>query len=94
MNGAPLEATWNIDVNGSTAAFTPQFSCFTNKDVFDFEFMIAAEGLYDDKNERLSFETPFHNCNENGLRNNTVNCSWGRIEPLVIELSERSRIEH
>lgn len=94
VNGAPLEATWNIDVNGSTAAFTPQFSCFTNKDVFDFEFMIAAEGLYDDKNERLSFETPFHNCNENGLRNNTVNCSWGRIEPLVIELSERSRIEH
>ena len=92
VNSAPLSATWHISLNGAEASLKPQFSGFSNKDVFDFDFTIAAEGRCEGNMSKIVFEKPMHNCNADGLKNGSIECTWGNLQPTIIEIA--LRIEH
>lgn len=92
VNGAPLSATWIISLNDTRASLEPQFSGFSNKDVFDFEFTIAAEGHCEGGLSKITFEKPRHNCSPDGLRNGTAECTWGNLRPTIIEIQEASSL--
>lgn len=92
VNGAPLSATWHISLNGAEASLKPQFSGFSNKDVFDFDFTIAAEGRCEGDMSKIVFDRPMHNCNADGLKNGIIECTWANLQPTIIEIV--LRIEH
>jgi len=86
VNACSLSETWQISIADGIAIVEPQLSGFRNTDVFNFDFMIAAEGQCENGLSKIIFETPLHNCNADGKKSPAVDCSWGTKLPTIIEI--------
>ncbi len=90
LNAAPCASAWRIGYSGEGAEMTPQFSGFTNADLFPSKFMIEARnGLYEAKKDgfRLEWELPSHNCLPGGGMSTSTDCTWAEVWPTVLYIS-------
>jgi len=90
LNGAPCASAWQISYSEDGAEIAPQFSGFTNADLFPFQFMIKArKGLYEAQKDgfRLEWERPSHNCLPGGGLSTSTDCTWAEVWPTVLYIS-------
>lgn len=90
LNAAPCASAWQISYSGEGAEMTPQFSGFTNRDLFPSKFMIEARnGLYEAQKDgfRLEWELPSHNCLPGGGLSTGTDCTWAEVWPTVLYIS-------
>ncbi len=90
LNAAPCASAWQISYSGEGAEMAPQFSGFTNRDLFPSKFMIEARnGLYEAQKDgfRLEWELPGHNCLPGGGMSTSTDCIWAEVWPTVLYIS-------